>query len=400
MDDLSEAEVVAVGNYADLLFRNGWTVEALRYYQMLFQCGAAVDQDKARRVLEAYRQIDPLRQSMGRHQPLAVMKHHQIFSSLHFSDDLTEHQKRVAFKSGVGFINVETSSQCNRACAYCPNSKYDRRGGNAFMDAAVYESILDQLASISYDGWFCLVGLNEPLMHRDDLLMRLETARRKIPCSHLVVFSNGDFLDKATFQALESAGLNELRISIHLSAGKTYNERDVLKRILDKARELGLLAVLDDYASDKHLDFSLHGSKMRVLMFEKNYMTQGHNRGGVMAGVGVPIQRRSEPCIMPFDNFIVNYSGDVLPCCTLIGSSPEVQPWIVGNVANESIFDIYCSKKMAAWRRDNMAEGEKRPPCDTCPEILPGFPGNWSEVCAKAMAAAQHPVDGVPACDP
>lgn len=380
-------QIDAVLSYAQQMHRNGWTAEAYRICALIVQNGIALDPTRSRDIVEAYDELGP-EHDLEPHKPLTLLRDGQVFSSLHLTSKLTAHQKRVAFKSGVGFINIETSSQCNRACPYCPNSLYDRRKTNTFFDWPTYEKIVDDLASIDYDRRISLVGLNEPLMHMDDFLARLRLIREKLPKAHLLIFTNGDYLDKDAFQALRDVGVHELKVAMHLSKEKPYDERDILKRVLDKSRELGLNPVLTDFTADKQIEFQLAGTTMAVRLSQENYMTEGHSRGETMTGVGRKMENRTIPCIQPFDNFIVNYKGDVLPCCTTIGATEEIAPCIVGNVKDASIFDIYCGEKLTAWRRSLMVEGEKRHPCATCPENWPGFPANWAEIVTKAFETA------------
>jgi MoaA/NifB/PqqE/SkfB family radical SAM enzyme len=381
-------EIAPILNFAYAIYNNGWVAEAYRICKTVADSGYPVDSEKFHDITRAMQCIDPAAHSMGGHQPLHLTRSNQVFSSLHFSGGLTDHQKRVAFKSGVGFINIETSSQCNRNCSYCPNSIYDRRAGNVFLDMAVYERMIDDLASIGYCRRLSLVGLNEPLLHMDDLAERLRLTRARLPDVYILLFTNGDYLDRKTFETLDECGVNALNVSIHLSKDRLYNERDILRRIYDKAKELGLTPVLTDFAADKRIEFRLMGSRMDIMMRQANYMTEGHSRGGVLKDVGRKIENRTSPCIQPFDNFIVNYKGDVLPCCTMAGASPELNDCIVGNVNRDTIFDIYCGEKLAAWRRHAMVTGPKRKPCDTCPEQWPGIGADWDATAAQAMAAA------------
>lgn len=383
---------LAASDPADLL-DNGWVEEAYARCQDAAKAGTPVDSAVVAKVEAAYRALTP-EQSMGGHKPLVGMRDRQIFSGLHFSHDLTDHQKRVAFKSGVGFINIETSSQCNRVCDYCPNGMYDRRTFNSFFDKEAYERIVDDLASIDFHRRISLVGLNEPLLHMEDFTWRLRLLQQRLPKAYVLIFTNGDYLTREIFDHLVDCGVTDLRISIHLGRGKPYSERDMLQRIFSKANELGLTAELNEFAPDKSIGFAFKGSPIKVLMRQSNYMTQGNSRGEVMKGVGKQVEGRTIPCFLPYDNFIINYRGDVLPCCGTIGASEEIKPFIVGNVREQSIFDIYASKELTAWRRHTMRSGPLRHPCATCPEQWPGFPNDWERYVEQAVATAIPPMMG------
>src|SRR6185503_14926897 len=76
-----------------------------------------------------------------------------IFSSLQFKRLSSERDMKTAFKQAVNKIEIETSTQCNRHCTYCPNSKpgfEHRRTSNAFMDKGMFEKLLADLKEIDY----------------------------------------------------------------------------------------------------------------------------------------------------------------------------------------------------------------------------------------------------------
>jgi hypothetical protein len=45
-----------------------------------------------------------------------------VITNLHFVPITDRTLAREAFRQAVRWIEIETSSQCNRRCAYCPNS--------------------------------------------------------------------------------------------------------------------------------------------------------------------------------------------------------------------------------------------------------------------------------------
>ncbi len=140
-----------------------------------------------------------------------------VLSTLHLQENHDPVLKREAFKQAVNHVYIETSSQCNRRCSYCPNNQNDRISNNYFMDDEIYNRILSELALINYSKEFHFVGYNEPLMHIDNLLGRIEQARAALPLATIVVFSNGDYLSSSKLDALTAAGMNGLVLAVHLA---------------------------------------------------------------------------------------------------------------------------------------------------------------------------------------
>lgn len=382
---MSADEIQGILQFADVLAHCAWTEHAYGIYRQVAEAGVLIDPEKVRALRDdvAAGAVD-----LGGHQPCGV-KGDQVISSLHFTTDLTDHQKRVAFRSGVRSVSIETSSQCNRRCTYCSNSTHDRFTNNTFMPWPVFEKVIGELAQIEYCGSIQFHGYNEPLMHHEDLLERIRYTRSNLPLASLKIFSNGDYLTRPLLDALIEAGVTEIELSIHLSRGKTYNDSDMLCRIQAKANELGLSAALSSFVPGNQIRFHLGGGGVEIMMLQRNYMALGHNRGDILKDVGKKVEGRTDPCIQPLSLFVIVHTGNVTPCCTLVGDAPEHLPYVAGNVAIQSIFDIYSGETFVQWRRHLMVAGVKGKPCGTCSANV-GYLGDtgWTAFAGQAIALA------------
>jgi MoaA/NifB/PqqE/SkfB family radical SAM enzyme len=351
---------------ADLFFESGWVAKALELYQAIAANGYPVNQARfAELKMVNLEQAENLPE-LDSHEHLAVIDT-GLLSTLHFTRELTAYQKRVAFKSGVRLIDVETSSQCNRRCHYCPNSKHDRLSSNTFMPDAVFDKLIEALASIDYTGALHFHGYNEPLMHIEDVTRRVAQAKASLKHAHFGLNTNADYLDPAALRALEACGLEYIILSVHLAPGKAWNERDIRDRVMRKSEELGLQMVQQEFQPDTVISCALVGSKLQISMREANYAVMGSTRGGALdAGIGAQTEGRTERCFTPLRYLIVGYKGDVAPCCDFGASIPEHRDYVIGNLGTDSLFDIYTNEK--AWRRrcNALAEGSKMAPCDRC----------------------------------
>lgn len=383
-------EVGSLLNTADVLFNAGWVAKACEIYQTVADCGHPVDPGKYGLIEAACRKRAAEQRELGDHQPIAIHET-SVVGTLHFAGDLTAVQKRIAFESGVRSVDIETSSQCNRRCLYCPNSKYDRLSGNRFLPREVFERVIEQLASIGYYGFVHFHGYNEPLMHLDDLIPRIKLARAKLPQARLGIYTNGDYLDPDALRALEDSGVNYLQLSIHLAPGKAWNERDIFDRLCRKSKELGLQTLLSDFIPDTLIRCSLIGSKVQIGMQEWNIMTTGSTRGRLVPDVGTPVTGRTTPCIRPLEHFVIYNTGDVVSCCDFVPDAPEHKDYVIGNVAAESIFDIYSSERARRRRADALSNGPKMTPCDTCGTCInqPPFPAETQGEIDAVIATVQ-----------
>jgi radical SAM protein with 4Fe4S-binding SPASM domain len=386
----SESELVE--GYLATLVRCGWTATAANVLTEMGKLGFAVNADLAAEVRAAAH--DPYRREtdIAPHVPLGCLDSGVVLSSLHFATDLSAEQKRAAFKASVRQINVETSTQCNRRCAYCSNATNDRRSANVFMDDAVFERLVTELQSIDYNGLLTFVGYNEPLMHFENLEQRIAFARSRLPHARLTIFSNGDYLDSDMLKALEACGVDELYLTIH---APDYDECSAMQRMFDMAKKLELKPSIYKFVPGAKLELSLAGSKMGILIRHADMKRVGHNHGGGAPDAGVKIEDRRAPCGVSLISFNVGYTGNVYPCNVVVADIPQHDHCIMGNIKDTSIFDVFTGDKFIAWRRELLLDGRKGDPCSACPSFCHSTPENWSESVRQAIAVAAAADAGV-----
>jgi len=353
---------------ARLLLDGHWLAHAEQ------QCLAAASLDpeaetQALRAEIAARRQDPSALDLSQeHQPIGVsLRQGTIVSTLHFRTQTDERLKREAFRQAVTYIDVETSSQCNRRCGYCPNAFNDRLTSNRFMKDEVYETLIGDLSAIDYRHELHFVGFNEPLMHRDNILSRLALARRALPRASLIVFTNGDYLDRGCLDDLLAAGMDSLIVSVHLSPDKPYSEQAVFDRINRLARALDTQIQPMQYAAGAYINVRLVRGTLDITVRQLDYVRFGSNRASSLPNVGPQIDVRTSACLLPIHQFVLGHEGKSPPCCTMVSDDPNNDKYIVGDVAETaSIFDVYCGSKMVSWRRSLFNVDPKRAPCDKC----------------------------------
>ncbi len=118
---------------------------------------------------------------------------------------------RTGEESSTFFISL----RCHRDCFYCfnPNQEdYEFYLNNQRHPDAELEQIAlrgQQLEHIALTG-------GEPLLYKEDTIRFFQTARRLFPKSRTRLYTSGDHLDQLTLQALQAAGLDEIRLSIRM----------------------------------------------------------------------------------------------------------------------------------------------------------------------------------------
>lgn len=274
---------------------------------------------------------------------------------------------RESFRQAVRWVEIETSSQCNRHCSYCPNSRFDRSSGNDFLDSALYARILSDLAEIDFDGEIVFVGNNEILMH-DRNFDYLAEARRRLGRAVLVVYSNGDYLNADKLDRLVRSGVDRIGVTLHPGPGKPFDADEVACRAKILAVRTGLDLVRTVEEAGHLIVYAAERAGLEVTVALHNFAISGHNWAGLLPGHEAHV--RTDPCSYPLRQFVVDHDGDLFACCLAFKERTEQNlktGMLTGNLRDfPSIFHAYADQALRDWRRALFTNGAKHGPCRTC----------------------------------
>jgi len=132
------------------------------------------------------------------------------------------------------FIELETSTFCNRRCPWCPNSIYKRGSKQKHINKKLFLKIIKDLKNIDYKGSLALHNYNEPLLDRY-LYDWIKIIRKELPKVKIIIFTNGDFLTKTICNKLLNSGVSTLYISVHDTI-KSKDYENSLHKFLNKLK--------------------------------------------------------------------------------------------------------------------------------------------------------------------
>jgi radical SAM protein with 4Fe4S-binding SPASM domain len=84
-----------------------------------------------------------------------------------------------------------------------------------------------------------------------------------------------------------------------------------------------------------------------IMFYRLNFFGTGTDRGGLAAVHATP---RLSPCVIPFTDIYIEHNGNMVPCCNIRSDADAHQKYILGNVAHDSIIEIFFSHKAVLWR--------------------------------------------------
>jgi len=298
-----------------------------------------------------------------------IFKGKEIYiSDLHFHPLSEIDIAKKLFKNSIRRVHVEVFSYCNRKCVFCPNQYGTRMKENQYLDEKIYLNILNELASIDYDGVFGFHQYNEPLADKI-ILQRITQVKYHLPQANIIINTNGDYLDFNYLEELQQSGLMALNISIYGPKNGIFDEQYILEKMSRMADKLELKQKQPSHNKGFGYTIREYYKDILINIWGRNIASIGFNRGELV-DVGPAVINRSCPCFYPFEDLSVDYRGNILPCCNVYADLPEHHQYIIGNLNDgRSIFEHYVDKQLVNWRKNLIRFFPKGSPCQTCSRL-------------------------------
>jgi radical SAM protein with 4Fe4S-binding SPASM domain len=285
---------------------------------------------------------------------------------LHFDSTAASPAEKAAFfRSRLKDIEVETHAYCNRKCSFCPNASVDRTDKTKVMREDVFRGMIDELGKMDFDGCIKFHRFNEPLA-LDIIFDRVEYARKRLSRAVLGLHSNGDYVTKNILERLDDMGVDFFGISRYIDFNAPrFRVREAARRHCeDYLKRLGLRAAA--LRPDNNLArYKIPMRRMKVTLFVPDIIGRGNDRGGHLKDLKLK-KPRTSPCRSPFSGLYIDWTGDVLPCCNLRGDIEAQKSFVMGNIREDSLQDVFLSKASGAIRKMLIDHIEKPGPCKYC----------------------------------
>ena len=242
-------------------------------------------------------------------------------------------------------LEIDILGICNRDCFFCPKSDRTKFPNlKEYLELEFYTDILVDLQTHNYDGRISFCGLSEPFIHKQ-LNELVALTKEYLPDCFLDIITNGDFLKVEQVTELYALGLNKINVSM-------YDGPEQVEGFEKIRAECGLTP-------------SQFTIRERYLSADQDFGMTINNRGGSVNlpeyGI-VPLDNSLvRSCYYPFHKVVIDYRGDVMVC-----PSDWEKSFLVGNLKESSIFDIWKSERFDQLRHDLIRRNRCRKPCTNC----------------------------------
>ena len=267
-------------------------------------------------------------------------------------------------------INIQLTNRCNMSCAMCTHDQLTVPAGD--MDTALAKKILDE-ASENGVMFVSMQNMGESFLHPD--IYELITYAHDLGIQQRLV-TNGLKLDP---QRLIDTKIERIAISINAFTKERYEKTrgKHWDKVLDNVKELwnlknGVPEVEIHSELYRESDawqkrFEEYWSEYaNVITFSKLCEYPGTSYLDEETGKMVEMtdgEYNYKVCAEPFNSTLIKYNGDVVLCCV-----DDNHENVIGNVNNESLYDIWHNDKYAKVRRHMYRAFLKDvKPCNHCP---------------------------------
>ncbi len=292
----------------------------------------------------------------------------------------------TALPPGPQRVQIQTQSGCNGRCVFCPNEDTLKAGiSQGKMSEELFRKIIDDLAETNPNR-VSLYLMNEPMADkRLPDFIRYTTER--IPQTSTLVTTNGTYLNAERAEAMISAGLKRLKVSLQsLDPEKNraimgYSSEKVIegvlatKRVMDRMRATKFdlrVSMVVTKDNREEIDRARRFWKRNGVRLVTSAL---ENRGGNIGNaeeMNDGAMHVRDHCIRPSREMCILYNGDVVLCCV-----DWYRKVILGNVAERHVAKVWNDEPVQQIR-EGFSEQK--------PELLPDLCLN----CTESACANRH----------
>jgi radical SAM protein with 4Fe4S-binding SPASM domain len=229
------------------------------------------------------------------------------------------------------YVEVETTTYCNRRCDYCPNSVFDRglRQNEVRMPEDLFYKIVSDLGRNHFCNQFSPHNYGEPLAD-ERMPYLLEMARHEMPKARIALYTNGDYLTPELFERLLPS-VDAFVITQH-----------------GEKMPPGVKAIFDE-----------HGGAHPKIRYKtaQSIRLNASNRGGL-----IPIKvNRRKACGVVMNELHINAHGQLILCC-----EDYLARKTFGNIRDMTIEEAWSSEERMRVHRANVRGEFQLDQCATC----------------------------------
>jgi len=285
-------------------------------------------------------------------------------------------------------LNILPTNACNFQCIYCGHSCKPTNYRPQYLRWEDFKKCMDDICSFPQKiRTLLFTGLGEPLLH-PNLPQMIKYAKELEVADTIRVITNGSLLTHKLSDALISAGLDSLKISIQGVSNEKYwdickSEID-LETIIDNIQyfyenkkhtivNVKIVNEVFDEEGDKEAFFRLFGNICDIINIEylqeypesdssKYTISQNRNQSG-------GLNETNKICTIPFYYYSLYPDGEIVPTCALFFE--DYKSISLGNIKCTDMASVWTGDKFNIFRKSHLNyERNKYKACSRCDKYL------------------------------
>ena len=249
------------------------------------------------------------------------------------------------------------------------------------IEWGMLETIIGRLVESSYRfSWVSLTGLGEPLMY-PRILEAIKYIRSALPETPLKMNTNASHLRGDTARGLIGSGLDRLICSLNVVDSATFEKYKGLDYSQIESNIVEFLRIKGNRAPIAAIRVNAIDANLKCIGESRRFWGRHLNaidrfsmgRFSNWAGkidraefVSHQLTTPRQPCKFLFTEKVVaiNLDGSVFPCCVAVAEN-ETSPLYLGNIADNSLDELYQSETLAGLKSAHESEAYPSP-CSEC----------------------------------
>jgi radical SAM protein with 4Fe4S-binding SPASM domain len=288
------------------------------------------------------------------------------------------------------FVSIEPTNFCNLNCPECPRAHHIANGrGN--MDMATYKKIIDELGPYLLN--LLLYFQGEPFLHPAIFEMITYAKKRNI---YITMSTNGHFIKQNPEEIIKS-GLDKLIVSVDGVSEEMYKNYRVggnlntvkggvenLIQLRSRKRKqhpaVIMQTIITRFNEGSLKEFIKMGNYLGVdkVIFKtaqvsfpggEDLIPREGRFSRYLAREGKTLIKKKikNRCIRLWQTAVINYKGEVLPCCY-----DKTSSFVMGSARDEAFHNIYNNKKYLSFRKKVLTNQKGCEMCKACGEGIRG----------------------------
>ncbi|MBN1367546.1 MAG: SPASM domain-containing protein [Dehalococcoidales bacterium] len=292
-------------------------------------------------------------------------------------------------------IQIQTQSQCNGNCIFCPYPNVHKQLAQGIMDRDTFEKIVNELAATKYHPHLLFELHNEPLLDTR-IFEFIGHAKKRLPGIICSLVTNGQLLDKFTLQEIKESNVDRIIVSLNAYSSEMYRKISGgidFDRIINNISKL----ISDESLKQKiTISFVITSENIeemsRAIRYWRNLGVKTrtidlYNRAGsvtnyqslklknkttnlsLLKKTGKYLIARTIDITGCYDllyHTSILFNGDVITCC-----DDWKRESVIGNIKEKSIKEIWNSPSLNKIRKLILKKKYAEiPPCKNCSKAI------------------------------